>query len=233
VPRILPIALLALSALLPAADDTAARVPVLVELFTSEGCSSCPPADQLLRELDSRAIVLGEHVDYWDHQGWRDAFSSPVFTQRQEAYGRQFGLPSVYTPEMVVDGIAQFTGSDAARAQSEIARAASRKKAKLRIARTAAGLEVAVEDAPRSADVYLALADDTAMSQVAAGENQGRQLHHVAVARGIRKIGSVKRGAGFQRVVDLPAGSGAQRVVVFVQENGAGEVLGAAVLAPV
>lgn len=227
--RFVPILL----ALACAVADDSSRVPVLVELFTSEGCSSCPPADRLLAQLDSRAIVLEEHVDYWDHQGWRDPFSSPLNTQRQEAYGRQFRLPSVYTPEMVVDGTAEFNGADAGRAQAEIAQSGRRKKAKLRIARTTAGLEVVVDDAPHSGDVYLVLADNSATSQVGAGENQGRRMQHVAIARSLRKIGSVRRGGGFQKTVELPAGSNAQRVVVFVQDSGPGEVSGAAVLPPV
>jgi len=210
------------------AAGEATRAPVLVELFTSEGCSSCPPADRLLAQLDSRAIVLSEHVDYWDRLGWRDRFSSAAFTERQENYGRKFHLDSVYTPEMVVDGAAEFTGSDGPRAAAEIARAAEKPKARVRVARTGAGAEISVEDAPRAGDIYIALADNQAASQVGNGENKGRELHHVAVVRNMRKIGSVKRGGGFEKVVELPAAS--QRLIVFVQDGAAGEISGAALL---
>jgi hypothetical protein len=111
---------------LSAAAADPVRRPVLVELFTSEGCSSCPPADRQLQQLDSEVIVLSEHVDYWDRLGWKDKFSSPAFTGRQETYVKQFGIDSPYTPQMVVDGVAQFTGGDTGRAAVEIDKAASR-----------------------------------------------------------------------------------------------------------
>lgn len=227
--RLLLLAALA-SALLAAGGSS--RAPVLVELFTSEGCSSCPPADRLLQQLDPQAIVLSEHVDYWNHQGWKDPFSSPIFTGRQQAYGRRFSLESVYTPEMVIDGAAEFSGGDSHRASQEIAQADRRPKASVRISRTDAGLWVEVGAAPASAGIFLALAEDSGASQVAAGENQGRLLHHVAMVRSIRRIGSVKRGAGFSREVELPPDAGTGRVVVFLQESGQGRVCGAAMLGP-
>ena len=216
----------ALSAL--AADSP--RAPVLVELFTSEGCSSCPPADRLLERLDPRAVVLSEHVDYWDHLGWKDRFSAHAFTERQEAYAREFGLDSPYTPQMVVDGAAEFSGADAGRAGEEIGKSARRAKAEIRLSRTGTGVQVEISGAPNAAGIWLAVADDAASSKVAAGENQGRDLHHVAVVRSLRRIGSVKRGGSFANAIALPGDAAPQRVVVFLQEAGQGRVLGAAML---
>jgi len=105
--------------------------PVIVELFTSEGCSSCPPADAALAKLEesqgaanAEVIALEEHVDYWDRQGWRDPFSSAEFTARQQRYGEWLHIDAPYTPEMFVDGQSEFLGSDSRRALSELARAA-------------------------------------------------------------------------------------------------------------
>jgi hypothetical protein len=204
---------------------------VLVELFTSEGCSSCPPADRLLQRLDPRTIVLSEHVDYWDQLGWKDRFSSHAFTERQESYARQFGLDGPYTPQMVVDGAAQFSGGDARRAAEEIDKAGRRAKADIRIVRSERGVRMEISGAPNAADVMLALADNAAESQVAAGENKGVDLRHVAVVRSLRKIGSIKRGGSFATEVGLPAGAATQRVVVFLQESGQARVSGAAMLA--
>jgi hypothetical protein len=207
------------------------RLPVLVELFTSEGCSSCPPADRRLQQLDSEVIVLSEHVDYWDRQGWRDKFSSPAFTERQEAYAKQFGLDGPYTPQMVVDGAAQFTGGDARRAAVEIDKARNRPKANIVLSRSVKGVEVAIEAAPHECDVWLALADNSDTSTIAAGENKGRTLTHVAVVRSLRKIGYVKRGGTFSRQIELPSSANSQRIVVFLQEAGQARVFGAAMLA--
>ncbi len=206
------------------------RAPVLVELFTSEGCSDCPPADHILAQLDPHVVVLSEHVDYWDHLGWKDRFSSREFTQRQEAYAQRFRLDGPFTPQMVVDGSAQFVGSDAKRAQEEIAGAGKRAKAEIKLARTSAGVQIDVANSPGSTGVFLALAQDAAESNVAAGENKGRRLAHVAVLRSLRKVGSVKRGAGFSQLIPLPATAAEQRVIVFLQEGTSGPVLGAAVI---
>jgi len=206
------------------------RAPVLVELFTSEGCSDCPPADRLLEQLDPRVVVLSEHVDYWDHEGWKDPYSSHESTLRQEAYARRFQIADPFTPQMIVDGVAQFVGSDAKRAVAEITKATERAKALVRVERHGSGIQVDVDGSPGSAGVFLALALESGTSQVGSGENKGRQLHHVAMLRSLRKIGSVKRGAAFSQVVPLPASAAGQRVIVFVQDGDSGPVLGAAEL---
>lgn len=226
-----PALLLVLGAAFATAAAEAPRTPILVELFTSEGCSSCPPADHLLAEIDPHAVVLSEHVDYWDHDGWKDPYSSNQFTRRQESYGHGFAV-DVYTPEMVVDGATEFNGSDAQRAQTELQKALQHKKADVRLARSPAGLDITVENAPHSASVYLVFAENRAASQVLAGENKGRHLEHVAVVRSLKKIGSVKRGETFHKLVEVPREDAARRVVVFLQDSGTGPVSGAAVLEP-
>src|SRR2546425_10437285 len=113
--------------------------PVLVELFTSEGCSSCPPADAYLRELDRQPlagleiIVLSEHVDYWNHIGWIDPYSARYYSDRQGAYAERLRLDGVYTPEMVVDGTSEFVGSDSAAAGKALAKASHSPKIAVRL----------------------------------------------------------------------------------------------------
>jgi hypothetical protein len=219
---------LAISILLAMAAGAQTQAPVLVELFTSEGCSDCPPADRLLAHLDAQAIVLSEHVDYWNHLGWKDPFSAAQFSRRQETYCAMLAAQGPYTPQMIVDGEAQFVGSDAGRAAAAIAKAARRPKAEIKLTRSQAGLQVEIAAAPAGGDVWIALADDRDASQVAAGENKGRRLEHVAVVRSLRKIGSVKHGGSYSHLEELPAAAVPQRVVVFVQDSGLGRVTGAA-----
>jgi hypothetical protein len=223
--------------------------PVLVELFTSEGCSSCPPADALLRKLDQeqpvsgvQLIVLGEHVDYWNHLGWSDPYSSRFFTDRQEAYVHHFSLDSAYTPQMIVDGAAEFTGSDSRQASQAIENARSQPKVLVRIlsasAKTPTTLSVHVDADPlagssaqQSAEVWLAIALNHAESQVSGGENGGRHLSHVAVVRSLTKVGDLKNGKGLDRDVEVkltpPTDTKNLRVVAFIQQSGPGLVLGA------
>jgi hypothetical protein len=217
------------------------RTPVLVELFTSEGCSSCPPADVLLQTIDReqnipgvQVVVLSEHVDYWNHDGWQDPFSSAEMTARQETYVAHFSQDSAYTPEAVVDGARGITGSDRRGLISAVEEAAQRPKAEIGITSAlvtanAVAANVTVAAVPR-ADLYAVLADDHDESSVARGENSGRHLTHVAVARVIKKVGSLNDGFSRQISVTLPDRSKAQqvRLVVFAQERGTGHILGVA-----
>ncbi|HEV2113624.1 MAG TPA: DUF1223 domain-containing protein [Terriglobales bacterium] len=222
------------------------RTPVLVELFTSEGCSDCPPADNLLQKLDTfqpvpgaQIIVLSEHVDYWNRLGWTDPFSSEFYTQRQSAYAERLGLSSVYTPQMVVDGTSEFVGSDERRAESAIEKAASAPKVDIKVTGQSRDgkmeLHVEAGDASgKSADIYLVLAQNSATSQVARGENAGRTLNHVAVAREFRQIGTLEPWKSFSKDVRLElkpelAHDPRLRAVVFAQGRGTGRVLGSSV----
>jgi len=223
--------------------SAATRTPVIVELFTSEGCSSCPPADESLSRLErsqpvggADVIALGEHVDYWNHGGWADPFSANKFSARQSDYSRSFGLDNVYTPQMVVDGKAQFVGGDDDEARAAIARAARQPKADVSV--TASGTDavsVQVAHVPPSAhrdpaDVLLAVTEDGLTSSVRGGENAGRRLAYSAVVRRLVPLGTVQGGAFTARTpLDLSANwrRGRLRAVVLVQERGSRRIIGA------
>jgi hypothetical protein len=233
--------------ILSAGAQTAAaphRVPVLVELFTSEGCSDCPPADALLERLDATqavpgadAIVLSEHVTYWNHQGWRDPFSLAEMDERQNEYVQRFGLTSNYTPQMVVDGATQFVGSNAVALETALVHAAQTPKPELAIENArwdggAVSFAVHVQ-AGSSANLIAALAANTTRSEVVHGENAGRTLHHVAVVRVMKNFG-LKAGDGRLLRLSgggLEAGDAAKdpvRLIVFVADRKSGRVVAAA-----
>ncbi len=244
--------LVILTALLPslsfaqsAAPDS--KTPVVVELFTSEGCSSCPPADALLARMDkeqpvsnAEIIVLEEHVDYWEKGGWHDRFSSSQYTDRQNQYAPKLKFDSSYTPQMVVDGTTQFVGNDGPRALNAIVTAAGTPKVALALSNPMVdGRRVACSvSAPASAtplpkaDLYAALLDPSATTQVQGGENKGHQLDHVAVVRSLKRIGKLQDlGKGpLQFNLNAPSDStpANMRVVVFAQSSDQGPIKGAA-----
>jgi hypothetical protein len=233
------------------------RVPVIVELFTSEGCSSCPPADAVLAKLDhtqpvsgARVIALSEHVDYWNTLGWVDPFSSPQFRARQNDFAHAFGVESVYTPQMIVNGRAEFVGNDLKRASTEIERAANQPLATVQL-ETAGNqkdpalidLTVRVVDLPpirvnakkngAPLQVVLAITEDNLSSDVQHGENSGRRLRHVAVVRSFGLIGNLdpreKPDMSVRTTLKFPPNWKRQdlHAVVFVQERASQHILGA------
>jgi hypothetical protein len=231
------------------AEISSTPTTVLLELFTSEGCSSCPPADWLLETLDrthsiagAEVIVLSEHVDYWDRLGWRDPFSSPQFSSRQYDYSRKFRLDGVYTPQLVVDGRIQLVGSDRSGAMAAIDSALHEQKVVVAISNVArtgtqvtARIELTAKQPQikaRTAALYVALADNRDESQVARGENAGRALAHVAVVRSLTQIGINGLGSPFARDVTISsqpgAGTNGLRLVAFLQDPVSGQILGAA-----
>jgi hypothetical protein len=189
---------------------------ILVELFTSEGCSDCPPADAFLKALDTaqpipgaQLIVLEEHVDYWDDQGWRDPFSSHALTLRQSEYVDRLHVKNgPYTPQMVVDGSEAFVGSDRPQAGRAFVKEVPVPKVSVQISavRIEGGKALAhveIGAVPSKAEVFVVLALDHAQSQVLRGENGGRQLEHVAVVERLDSIGKVKKGEPFSKDVAL------------------------------
>lgn len=217
--------------------------PVVVELFTSEGCSSCPSADRVLADLKhtqpvagARIIVLSEHVDYWNYIGWNDPFSSKAYTARQQAYGRAFHLDGVYTPQAVVDGQAELVGSERQNLEQDIVRAARLPKAVVQITPavgSASEVRVTVRGLSRlqsagGADVMLAVTQDGMSSRVTRGENAGLTLTHVSVARSLRSLGGTAGQDTFSALAHLDAGTGGDReAVVFVQDRSTHHILGA------
>jgi hypothetical protein len=225
----------------------AQRAAVVVELFTSEGCSSCPPADNLLARLprafpDIDVIPLSEHVDYWNDLGWKDRFSSELFSARQQDYGRTFRLDTVYTPQMVVNGQAQFSGGDEARARQEILRAANGPKANAQLSILSPGvMHVAVDHIPdgvRNADVFLAVTESGLESSPTKGENNGARLRHIGVVRSLTSLAhiDIKRTGKYSADAKLnPNPEWRQenlQYVVFVQDRGSRKLIGAATLRP-
>jgi hypothetical protein len=242
--KLLPlVCILAMLGSMRAAEVSARPTPIMVELFTSEGCSDCPPADTFLRTLDStqpvpgaQLIVLEEHVDYWDDGGWRDPFSSHAFTLRQGDYVNRMHLASAYTPQMVVDGAYQFVGSDRRSAARAFENARSIQKIGIRI--TALQVDngtlrahVETDVVPSKADVCVALVAEHAESQVARGENGGRHLEHVAIARNLTTVARAAKGESLSKDISLNTKSIPEqgRLIVFLQEPNQGKILGAAV----
>jgi hypothetical protein len=235
-------------------QGTVRREPVVVELFTSEGCLSCPPADALLAQLDAQQplgsaqiIALEEHVDYWDELGWKDPFSSSSWTARQRDYAGTLHNGNPYTPQLVVDGIEGLVGSRGSAVRQEIEKAAAVKKSKVEISEVSlvpnksVVLKVSVEKlasiaSKDTAEVILAITERDLHSAVKAGENNGKELQHSPVVREWRVIGVMAKNGeeifSSQSAVKLDAKWNTEnlRAVVFVQEKRNRRILGAAAI---
>jgi hypothetical protein len=232
-----------------AADVRNASTAVLIELFTSEGCSSCPPADAWLQQLElsqpiagAQLIVLSEHVDYWDHDGWKDPYSSSLLTARQSDYVHALGLSSPYTPQVIVDGKNELQLNDPQQVGQVLLKAAKAPQVPVSIGALSvegnepqilrAHIDVNGEEQKRNADIFAAVALNHAESQVAHGENGGKRLTHVAVVEELVKIGRLEKGKTFSKDIQIKLGHNIDsrnlRLIVFVQEPEVGSVVGAA-----
>ena len=213
-----------LSAVLLSACATGARAaerPVVVELFTSEGCSSCPPADAFLTELTrSRPDVLplAFHVTYWDQLGWRDPYSFAAATARQARYGARFGDGS-YTPEMVVDGRKGLVGSERGEAEAAIAAAAAAQRSgpDISVVRRNGAVDVAVAGGRGAATVVLVGFDGQHRTAVGRGENGGRTLTESNIVRSVRSLG---HWAGAPLSLSAPTPAGEDLAVLLEAEDG-------------
>ena len=234
-----------------AAPASAPRTIVIAELFTSEGCSSCPPADDVLSQLAHRqpvpgveVLALGEHVDYWDRLGWRDPFSSPAFSARQSNYdARVFHANRVYTPQLVIDGQLERVGSDARAVQRAIEQAAKTPKTAVGVAATRTGdqrglrveLRGDTPDGPAiddTVDALVAVIEDNLATEVRRGENGGRMLKHSAVVRSLTTVGTLSsREPTWSMNASVPWDQGWKpadvRVIGFLQERQSRRIVGA------
>ena len=225
------------------AASAAERQPVILELFTSEGCSSCPPADTLLAALSkgqpvpgAEVIALELHVDYWNYLGWSDPFSSASYSARQRAYGAAFNQRGIYTPQLVVDGHAELLGSDGAGAREAVLAAARAPRARVTVTRKDGGLAITVADLPEPgepASVWLAITEAGLHTDVPRGENSGARLAHGPIVRQLSRVGAAAPAfSGTAAVALEPAWKRENvRAVVFVQRDKSLQILGAGAVA--
>lgn len=210
----------------------------VVELFTSEGCSSCPPADALIAKVQQEnankpVYVLAFHVDYWDRLGWKDRFSDHVFTERQQQYSSWLRSNEVYTPQAIINGQTEFVGSESAKMHSEIAQGLKHPEqgiislSNLAISKDKINFNYNATSSARSKIVF-ALVQKDAVSEIKSGENKGRRLSHVQIARHLEFLDLNKSKTGVMQLA-LPAGSDASQfeVIAFVQNSASGAITAA------
>ena len=225
----------------PAPKAAGPAVPVVVELFSSEGCSSCPPADAFLEQLERTqpvegvsVIALEQHVDYWDDLGWPDPFGHPRFTARQKQYASMLDDSRVYTPEIVVDGRTILERADKGSTARALQAAAREPRARVTLNRRGDRVAVDVANVPAGSDaaeVWLAITESGLSTRVERGENAGRVLAHAPVVRALRKLGNVEGGAfrvDAAMELDPKWKPATVHAVVFVQRAKSRRIVGAA-----
>ena len=210
----------------------------MVELFTSQGCSSCPPADRLLSELATRddILALGFHVDYWDYIGWRDTFAKPEFSKRQQHYAKRLRHNSVYTPQIIVNGTSEATGSDRAAVLAMVGNATSEARVGIDVA-SAEGNALRIfanaADGATAADLWLVTFDRERAVEISKGENRGRSMRYSNVVRGLWKVGAWSGTAVELNVQPAEmTGDKGEFWAVILQSRSDGRVLGVSRLAP-
>ncbi|TWV96307.1 DUF1223 domain-containing protein [Chitinophaga pinensis] len=208
----------------------------VVELFTSEGCSSCPPADELMGKIEKgnkneRIYILAYHVDYWDRQGWKDKFSDHAYSQRQEAYANWLSLSGVYTPQLVVNGANEYIGSDEHSVVGGIADALNQQSATtltLHSVKEDGKLIISHEETAvkKNTKLVLALVQKNGQSNVRAGENAGRQLSHVQIVRALKEVPA---GNNKEVTLELPADFDTKgwELIGFLQNSSNGHITAA------
>lgn len=236
----------------PPRHEGSAKQSVVVELFTSEGCSSCPPADALLKQFSQEqpvagalVIALEEHVDYWNHLGWADPFSTRDFSARQEEYAAAFRNRGVYTPQMIVDGASEVVGSNRGDAEAAIHRAAAEPKISILLCPVAGAkdlFEVRLEHVPstlrlENSQLWIAVTEAGLQTSVTAGENSGEKLQHADVVRWLHRVeGAPGAQGGVIRQVSVPLKPEWKlpnvRVVAFVVDRSSHHIIGAAAVSP-
>ena len=223
------LAVLSFLGFLQATAVTAQNGPVVIELFTSQGCSSCPPADAMLHDLAKRddVIALALHVDYWDYLGWRDEFAHPAFSHRQSQYAHTWRKRTVFTPQMVIQGGEYMAGNQAATILQEISRAQGR-PARAEIEATRQGGRAAITIRPltgaQAASVYLVRYTPEATVSIERGENAGRDITYVNI---VRDWVLAAEWDGRRAISFTPNDLGDDAWVVIVQEGTTGPILAA------
>jgi hypothetical protein len=211
----------------------------VIELFTSEGCSSCPPADELVAKIqkeskDKPVYILAFHVDYWNRLGWKDQFSSADYSKRQSDYANYLHLQSVYTPQIVVDGKTEFVGSEEGTLRNAIKNSLQKtSSAQLvlsvsNIDQNAANLKYSIEETDKNTVLQVAILQKNAQTKVERGENAGHTLSHVQIVRKLQKV--ILNGNSGTVNVTLPHGFDAQNweIIGFLQNTSTGAITGAA-----